>query len=98
MSRTIRFRKGNYVPWWNNYEWYYWYETPSEVSPEEMKKRWWKSHKDDKFNFKEPGPHWWRNYFDRSYRRKGKREIQKFMLDFDYEPIITKKPILDYWT
>lgn len=50
-------------------------------------------------NFKEPGPHWFRNlYSDRPLRRKGAREIQKFMQNNEYEPMIDEMPKLPYWT
>ncbi len=64
-----------------------------------LKKIWWKSHKDDKFNFKEPGPHWYRNLTsDRPLRRRAKNEIQKFMRDPNYDVVIDSKGKLDYWT
>lgn len=125
MSRTIRFRKNKFVPWWNNYshkEWIY-IKDNEEINPEwelrlypswrecsiglrferkltgkNAKKVWWKSHKDDKFNFKEPGPRMWRNIFDRKNRRRSKRELQKFILNSFYEPIIYKRGKSDYWT
>lgn len=50
-------------------------------------------------NFKEPGPSWFRNVFEtRPSRRKNKREIQKYMLDPEYEPMCFTKGPLDYWT
>lgn len=30
MSRTYRFRKSKYIPWWNNYEWREWVECSEE--------------------------------------------------------------------
>lgn len=48
---------------------------------------------------KEPGPRWFRNIFaERPNRRKTKAELRKFMLNKEYEPIITSKPRLPYWT
>lgn len=48
---------------------------------------------------KEPGPSWYRNlYTERPLRRKAKRELKKYMLDTDYEPIIEKMGKLEYWT
>lgn len=50
-------------------------------------------------SFKEPGPSWFRNCFtERPQRRAAKREIQKFMQNPDYEPMILPKDPLDYWT
>lgn len=50
-------------------------------------------------SFKEPGPSWFRNMNDtRPSRRKNKREIQKYMLDPEYEPMCFAKGPLDYWT
>ena len=49
--------------------------------------------------FKEPGPSWFRNLFtQRPLRRHGKRELQKFLFDPEYEVIIEEKPPLEYWT
>ena len=30
MSRTVRFRKANYIPWWADYEWKNWVEITEE--------------------------------------------------------------------
>lgn len=50
-------------------------------------------------SFKEPDPSWFRNMFEtRPTRRKNKREIQKYMLDPEYEPMCFTKGPLDYWT
>lgn len=50
-------------------------------------------------SFKEPGPSWFRNCFtERPQRRAAKREIQKFMQNPDYEPMILPKNPLEYWT
>lgn len=124
MSRTIRFRKDDYLPWWNTYDWRNWVEIDSlddlgpfdvleitsskwsekvkykkKIDPKskEFRKNWWESHKDQRFSCKEPGPHWWRNFFERGLRKKAKNEIHKFMIDNDYEPMIESKPVLDYW-
>jgi len=51
-------------------------------------------------SFKEPGPSWFRNLFEeRPLRRNSKRELQKFMYDEGYEPIIDSIPRKKiYWT
>lgn len=50
-------------------------------------------------NFKEPGPSWFRNlYSQRPYRRSSKRELQKYINNPDYEPMILSKEPLPYWT
>lgn len=49
--------------------------------------------------FKEPGPSWFRTLFSqRPYRQESKNELRKFLQDEDYEPMILKKPKLEYWT
>ena len=49
--------------------------------------------------FKEPGPSWFRNLFtERPLRRKAKRELHKFFIDPEYEPIIETMGKLEYWT
>ncbi len=50
-------------------------------------------------NFKEPGPHWFRNLTsDRPNRRKAKAELRKYLLDPEYEVVLDAKPPLPYWT
>lgn len=50
-------------------------------------------------SFKEPGPSWFRRMFEtRPSRRKNKRELQRYMLDTEYEPMCFDKGPLDYWT
>jgi hypothetical protein len=56
-------------------------------------------HSDAYHNFKEPGPTWWRNTTaERPQRRINKRELQKFMLDPEYEPMCFDMVHLVYWT
>lgn len=53
------------------------------------------------YNFKEPGPGWFRNLFaTRPNRREVKNELRKVTLDSDYDPVITEnnRKILPYWT
>jgi hypothetical protein len=73
---------------------------PFDKQSKEYKKGVAKFHSDaGTTNCKEPGPSWFRNlYTERPLRRQSKREIRKFMLDPDYEPIIDKKGKLEYWT
>jgi hypothetical protein len=122
MSRTIRFRKGKYVPWWNNYEWKHWVEIPKEeyldtrydtrlysykwssrgiVYEKKVvnKAIYWQSHKDSTYRCKEPGPKWFRNLFtERPQRREVKRQLNKFLLDPDFEVLLDSKASLDYFT
>ena len=125
MSRTERFRKGKFIPWWNDYDWRNWveikdgeeidptwdvrhnpgygnggwYERSSAPATKEGRANYWKMHKDAKFNFKEPGPHWFRNMdSDRPLRRHSKNELRKFMFNKEYEPVISRYWKLDYWT
>lgn len=133
MSRTIRFRKDKFIPWWNDYKWKEWeYIRANEtidpswevrqrvvvnrwsgvgawyrvktwyerrlVGKEYKKKVYWKQHKDQKFNCKDPGPHYWRNLVsDRPMRRFMKAELRKFLYDVEYEVPHIKKYKLDYW-
>lgn len=63
------------------------------------RKYWWLIYKDRKFNFKEPGPRWFRNiYNERPFRRLLKLELKKFSQDSSFEVSHTRKPKLDYWT
>lgn len=55
--------------------------------------------KDKVIRFKEPGPAWFRNlYSERPQRRHTKKELQKFIADNDYEPMIESKRPLAYFT
>ncbi len=56
--------------------------------------------RDKVIRFKEPGPSWFRNLFEeRPLRRCSKREIQRYMKDEEYEPLIDPKPRKKiYWT
>jgi hypothetical protein len=122
MSRTIRFRKGKYVPWWNNYEWKQWVEISKEeyhttkydtrlhpyiwsgrgiVYEKKVvnKTTYWKMHKDNTYRCKEPGPSWFRNLFtERPQRREAKRQLNKFLLDPDFEVLLDSKATLEYYT
>ena len=50
-------------------------------------------------NSKEPGPSWARNLWSqRPYRRSSKRELQKYMNNPEYEPMILAMEPLPYWT
>ena len=96
MSRTIRFKRENwYLPWWNNHV----CKFHTGLTDEEVAKLWWKMHKDNYGYFKDPGPHWFRNLFsDRPLRRYANNELRKFMVNTEYEPLISRKYKLDYWT
>ena len=106
MSRTYRRKKISDLPWWVKYrlvraEYGYYYNwLPLPLDSEEYKKALRKFRSESgTTNFKEPGPHWFRNLFtDRPARRATKRELQKFMLDEEYEPMILPKNPLKYWT
>jgi hypothetical protein len=58
------------------------------------------SKRDKPWTFKEPGPSWFRNLFEeRPLRRTSKRELQRYMDDDEYEPIIdAKQRKRVYWT
>ena len=91
-----------YYECWNErfMYWYLWARFDHYPTKEEMAKAEAKYHSDGgTTSFKEPGPSWFRNMFEtRSSRRKNKREIQKYMLDSEYEPMCFTKGPLDYWT
>ena len=113
MSRTYRRKNSTRNGMWCDLEWYTsdwihpwidsgcWHSVriPFEKGSEEWKKGVARFHSDGATNqFKEPGPSWFRNIFQRKYRRKAERELQKFMMDEDYEPMIERMPVMDYWT
>lgn len=48
---------------------------------------------------KEPGPSWFRRlYTQRPHRRAAKRELQRWLANPDYEPMILPMEPLEYWT
>lgn len=91
-----------YYECWNDRSmyWYLWARFDHYPTKEEMAKVEAEYHSDGgTTSFKEPGPSWFRNMFEtRPTRRKNKREIQKYMLDPEYEPMCFTKGPLDYWT
>lgn len=113
MSRTYR-RKNEVGNHWSDFRYYtgeyviihpitsIWNRVyvPFEKNSKEYKRGKAKFHSDAGTTpCKEPGPSWFRNlYTERPLRRQSKKEIRKFMLDPDYEPIIDKKGKLEYWT
>lgn len=112
MSRTFR-RKNRVGNHWSDYKYFtgkYYYSwttfgsfvgyVPYPKDSKEYKKGKAKFHSDaGTTRCKEPGPSWFRNlYTERPLRRQTKREIQKFMLDPNYEPIVDEKGKLEYWT
>lgn len=121
MSRTIRFRKSTFIPWWNNYEWRNWVEITKEeylntkydtklyssswrskVIYEKKvvsKTTYWDIHRDNTFRCKEPGPAYFRNlYTERPQRRESKRQLNKFLLDPEFEVLLDSKAHLEYYT
>lgn len=79
---------------------YYYKKVPLDPNTKEYKKQRAKFHGDHgTHSCKEPGPSWWRNLVtERPQRRNAKREIQKWMNNPDYEPMILAKDPLEYWT
>lgn len=59
-----------------------------------------RKYRDRTIRFKEPGPSWFRNMFEeRPLRRASKRELQRYMANEEYEPMVdarSRKRI--YWT
>ena len=84
-----------YWGWWGITSW-------KKVDPKspEGRKLLAKAKRDKTWRFKEPGPSWFRNLFEeRPLRRTSKRELQRYMANEDYEPIIDPKPRKKiYWT
>ena len=120
MSRTIRFRKGNHIPWWADYDWKNWKEITEEEYHStkydtrvyssyyfgtkyekrvEIKSTFWRIHKDQRFFCHEPGPSWFRNLrSERPQRREVKRQLNKFLLDPEFEVLLDSKAPLEYYT
>lgn len=49
--------------------------------------------------FKEPGPSWWRReFYQRPYRRRAKKQLHRYVQGEDIDVIIEDKPRLDWWT
>lgn len=64
----------------------------------EGKKRIAKFHSDASYLYNRFGPNWYvRLHTQRPYRRFAKRELQKAMVDDEYEAIIPDKPKRSYW-
>ena len=107
MSRTFRRKDLKEDTLWVGTEWVY-VDTPNwgytgiyriSMQDKELVKALAHYHSDAYKPFKDPGPSWFRNIFtERPQRRINKRELQKFMLDPDYEPICFDKKPLGYWT
>lgn len=108
MSRTYRRKKNGGLKYHWAYD-VYWelarfegklYYLPADKNSKEYKKRLAKVHSDaGTLRYLEPGPSWFRNLeTERPQRRDGKRELQKFMNDPDYEPMFLPKDPLDYWS
>lgn len=114
MSRTYRRRKTTQNGMWSDLNFYtsevvhpwgeFWYtayvRVPYPKDSPEYKKGKAKFHSDSgTTSFKEPGPSWYRRMTtERPAKRKAKRELQKFMYNEEYEPMILPKEPLDYWT
>ena len=73
---------------------------PYEKDSKEYKKGLARFHSDGAtHNFKEPGPSWFRNMTNtRPLRQQGRQEIQKWMRNEEYEPLIDAMGHLEYWT
>lgn len=109
MSRTYRRKNTTRVGWATTLEYHTsdfvktesgWQWVPYPKDSKEYKKGYAKYHGDHgTHNFKEPGPSWFRNLFStRPERRKAKRELHKYMMNDEYEPMIDSKGKLPYWT
>lgn len=110
MSRTVRRKQGygwcygvhteadqleEYV--WDKETWtsYYIHLDPRS---KEGKKRIAKFHSDATWFHNRYGPSWWwREFYQRPYRRMAKREIQKSLNNDEYEAIIPDMPKRGWW-
>lgn len=104
MSRTYR-KRCEAEDWWVLEELvrvypftYVWVKR--DPQSKEYKKELAKYHSDSFRSFREPGPARFRNLFEeRPLRRQNKRELQRFMQDSEYEPLIdAKQRKRVYWT
>ena len=116
MSRTYRRRSTTRNGMWSDLEYYTsewvypWkefglyssYRIPFEKGSTEYKKGKAKFHSDaGTTSFKEPGPSWFRRIFKRKYKAKVRAELNKFLINPEYEVDLhfhTEKYKLDYWT
>lgn len=109
MSRTFRKRKKKiwssdikYIlsDWVYDPELMFGYTIKLDPKSDEAKRRVAKFRSDaGTHNCREPGPSWYRRITRQiPLRRDGKEQLRKFMLNEEYEVMITENPPLEYWT
>jgi len=106
MSRTYRRKSGDQTNLnWATHEFkrlpgtWHWERVPLDPQSKEYKASVARYYSDRQYTFKEPGPSWFRRLFtERPQRRHAKRELNKYLLDPDYEVILNEKDPLEYWT
>lgn len=106
MSHTIRRRSGDPYykkvltePFERISGTWQWKRAPLDPSSKEYKIAIARYHSDGHKNFKEPGPHWYRNIFtERPQRREAKRQLKLYIQNPDYEVVLNTKDPLVYWT
>jgi len=82
----------------DGYQWREWVDIKIDPKSKEGKKRIAKFHSDASWHYNRKGKGWWRNYYlQRPYRRDAERQIQKAMMDDDFEVIIRDKPARNWW-
>lgn len=111
MSRTFRRINETQEHYWILRNWDLWFKDTEvrgcanskyyQLDPKskEGKEALAKYHSDKYRSFKEPGPAWYRHmWVEKPQRREVKRQLNKFMLDEEFEVILESKPPLPYWT
>lgn len=82
-----------------NFTWKEWRRWQIDPKSEQGEKILAKFHADWHRSWREPGPAWFRRMMtEKPNRRKAKVELNKYLLNEDYEVIIEPKPPLLYWT
>ena len=106
MTRTYRRMNASY----NDKRWecselvrvarWHWVRVDYPVGSEKYKKSSARYHSDaGTYNYREPGPSWFRNITaERPHRRSAKKQLHKFIKDYEYEVLIMNKPKLEYWS
>lgn len=99
LEKLKKYKDGD-ISNWSCYGMTHFYELRFRPDSEEGKMRLAKFHSDAKWHYwNHTGPGWFHNLFSqRPYRRDAKRQLQRYMLDDEFEVQLLRKPKREYWT